>query len=40
MKIANAQTAHSQFAQVDTQPKIAKELFLFRHTTKMTIFIA
>ncbi|NOY38552.1 MAG: hypothetical protein GXO83_13380 [Chlorobi bacterium] len=25
---ANAQIAHLQFAQADTQPKIAKELFL------------
>jgi len=40
MKIPHAQTTHLQFAQADTQPKIAKELFLFRHTTKMTIFIA
>jgi hypothetical protein len=39
-RIAHTQTAHFQFAQADTQPKIVKELFLFLHTLKMTIFIA
>ena len=35
---AHAQTAHLQFTQVDTQPKITKELFHFRHTIEITTF--
>jgi len=37
--IAYEQIAHLQYLQVDTQPKIAKKLFLFLYKLKMTIFI-
>jgi len=39
INIAHVQTAHLQYSQADTQPKIAKELFLFLYKLEMTIFI-